>query len=109
MFKNKKKNFKFYRIGVSPKNLIKETNRYSSVVKGGMDVAFLSLGKNYHIASLFYNYPAIYTSKYTSLTLNYDFEFLRISVNKRLLSKIKKIYLFINGKKMAFLIDIVLQ
>ena len=99
LFKKRKKKIKFYRIISLPKNLITETNRYSSVVRNGMDVAFLSLGEKYHIASLFYNYPSIYSSQFTSITYSYDFKFLRISVNKRLLSKIKKIYLFINGKK----------
>ena len=99
LLKKKNKRIKFYRIISLPKNLITETNRYSSVVRNGMDIAFLSLGEKYHIASLFYNYPAIYSSQFTSITYSYDFKFLRISVNKRLLSKIKKIYLFINGKK----------
>ena len=99
LLKKKNKRIKFYRIISLPKNLITETNRYSSVVRNGMDIAFLSLGEKYHIASLFYNYPAIYSSQFTSITYSNDFKFLRISVNKRLLSKIKKIYLFINGKK----------
>ena len=41
-----------------------------------MDVAFLSLGEKYHIASLFYNYPAIYSSQFTSITYSNDFKFL---------------------------------
>jgi 6-phosphogluconolactonase/glucosamine-6-phosphate isomerase/deaminase len=94
----KRKNISFIRIDNFSKNLIQETEKYSKKLSKKIDVAFLSLGEKFHIASLFYNQPIIYSSKYACLTYSEDFDFLRISVNKKLLSKIKKIYLFINGK-----------
>ena len=98
-FFKKNKKLRLYKIDNYPKNLIKETNRYSEIFeKNKIDVAFLSLGEDYHIASLFYDCRPIYDTKYTSITYSEKFRFIRISINKNLLSKIKKIYLFINGK-----------
>ena len=93
----KKNNIKLYNINNFPKNLINETNKYSKILEKRIDVAFLSLGDNYHIASLFYNYPSIYSAKFAAITYSNEFKFLRISVNQKLLSKVKKIYLFLNG------------
>ena len=97
-FFKKNRKLKLHRIDNYPKDLIKETNRYSELFeKNKIDVAFLSLGEHYHIASLFYDYPTIYDTKYTSITYSEKFKFIRISINKNLLEKVKKIYLFING------------
>ena len=97
-FLKKKKNIKFIKINNYPKNLLLESEQYSKKLSKKIDVAFLSLGEKFHIASLFFNYPVIHSSKYASITYSDDFNFLRISVNKKLFSRIKKIYLFINGK-----------
>ena len=97
-FLKKNKRLKLHKIDNYPKNLIKETKKYSELFeKNKIDVAFLSLGEDYHIASLFYDCRSIYDTKYTSITYSEKFKFIRISINKNLLSKIKKIYLFING------------
>ena len=94
----KKKNINFYKIDNFSTDLISETKKYSKLLERNIDAAFLSLGDNYHIASLFFNLPSIFESKYAALTYSNKFKFLRISINKRLISKTKKIFLFINGK-----------
>jgi 6-phosphogluconolactonase/glucosamine-6-phosphate isomerase/deaminase len=94
----KKKNINFYKIDNYSKNLISETKKYSNLLNRNIDIAFLSLGENYHIASLFFDFPIIFQSKYAALTYSDKFKFLRISINQRLISKTKKIFLFINGK-----------
>lgn len=99
IFKNLPSSYKFYGINNFPNNLINEVKRYNNILPKKIDIAFLALGDDHHIASLFKNMNIHYKAKNVFLTSSINFKFKRISVNKYILSKAGVIYLFINGIK----------
>ena len=99
IFKKLPSSYKFYGINNFPKNLINEVKRYNNILPKKIDVSFLALGDDHHIASLFKNMNIYYKTKYVFLTSSINFPFKRISMNKHFLSKAKSIYLFIDGVK----------
>ena len=73
--------------------------RYEKLLPKYIDLAFLSLGKSYHLASLFPKMKEHYKTKNLILSSAKGFQYKRVSINKHLLSRCKKIYIFINGKR----------
>ena len=55
IFNKLPKSYKFYKINNNPINLKNEVQRYNKVLPKKIDVAFLSLGHDYHLASLIKN------------------------------------------------------
>lgn len=98
IFRNKKK-INFFGYNNYPSKIDLEIKRYNKILPKRIDTAFLSLGSNYHIASLFPKMNVHYKTKKLIITSSANFEYLRISVNKNFLSNIKKIFIIINGKK----------
>lgn len=99
IFKKLPSSYKFYGINNFPLNLINEVKRYNNILPKKIDVSFLALGDDHHIASLFKNINIHYKTRCVFLTSSINFQFKRISMNKHILSKANVIYLFINGIK----------
>ena len=99
IFENLPKNFKFFELKTHPKKNTKEMMRYEKLLPNYIDLTFLSLGKSYHLASLFPKMKVHYRTKNLILSSAKGFQYKRISINKHFLSKSKKIYIFINGKR----------
>ena len=89
---------KFFGIKNYPKDITKEMMRYEKLLPNHIDIAFLSLGKSHHLASLFPKMKVYFKTKNLILSSAKGFKYKRISINKHFLSKCKKIYILINGK-----------
>lgn len=99
IFNKLPKSYKFYKINNNPINLKNEVQRYNKVLPKKIDVAFLSLGHDYHLASLIKNMKVYYREKNVILISSLKFQYKRISISKHFISKANKIFLFINGTK----------
>ena len=99
LFKKLPKSYRFYAINNFPSNITSEVKRYNNILPKKIDAAFLSIGNDYHIASLFKNTKIHCKNRYIFLTACSNFKFKRISMNKYFLSKPHIIYIFINGIK----------
>lgn len=72
------------------------------------NIALLSLGNDGHICSIFKNSKKLYCSRYLDIVKPIN-KTKRVTLNKKFLENINKIYLIVNGKQKGFIFNKILS